>query len=112
MYRSQDVAKRIKQTAKERDVSIRQMLSEIGLGLNTMANMKTSMPKADNLAKIADYLQTSVDYLLGRTDVAAPPQKMLVYPLTEYSHLPLRVAEPTLSEKERVKTENTTTENL
>ena len=27
-----------------------------------------SMPKADNLAKIADYLDCSVDYLLGRTD--------------------------------------------
>lgn len=30
--------------------------------------MKTSMPKADNLAKIADCLNVSVDYLLGRTD--------------------------------------------
>lgn len=26
------------------------------------------MPKSDNLAKIADYLDCSVDYLLGRTD--------------------------------------------
>lgn len=33
-----------------------------------MANLKTSMPKADTLAKIADYLDCSVDYLLGRTD--------------------------------------------
>lgn len=33
-----------------------------------MANLKTSMPKADTLAKIADYLNCSVDYLLGRTD--------------------------------------------
>lgn len=33
-----------------------------------MSNMKTSMPRADNLAKIADYLGVSVDYLLGRTD--------------------------------------------
>ena len=43
-------------------------LADVGLGYNTMANMKTSMPKADNLAKIADYLECSVDYLLGRTD--------------------------------------------
>lgn len=27
-----------------------------------------SMPKSDNLAKIADFLNCSVDYLLGRTD--------------------------------------------
>ena len=33
-----------------------------------MSNMKTSMPKSDNLAKIADYLDCSVDYLLGRVD--------------------------------------------
>ncbi len=33
-----------------------------------MSNLKTSMPKADTLAKIADYLDCSVDYLLGRTD--------------------------------------------
>jgi len=44
------------------------MLSECGLGANTMANLKTSMPKADSLAKIADFLGCSVDYLLGRTD--------------------------------------------
>lgn len=44
------------------------MFFTIGLGQNTMANLKTSMPKADNLAKIADYLNCSVDYLLSRTD--------------------------------------------
>lgn len=44
------------------------MFIEIGIGKNTMANLKTSMPKADTLAKIADYLDCSVDYLLGRTD--------------------------------------------
>ena len=44
------------------------MLEDVGLGFNTMSNMKSSMPKADNLAKIADYLEVSVDYLLGRTD--------------------------------------------
>lgn len=68
MYSSSDVAERIKQFAKESNLSIKQVLSDVGLGFNTMSNMKTSMPKADNLAKIADYLNCSVDYLLGRTD--------------------------------------------
>ena len=36
--------------------------------------MKTSMPKADTLAKIADQLGCSVDYLLGRTDDPALQQ--------------------------------------
>lgn len=69
MYNSSNVAERIKELAKERNVSIKQLLLDVGLGFNTMSNMKTSMPKADNLAKIADYLDCSVDYLLGRTDV-------------------------------------------
>nr|DAR47104.1 MAG TPA: repressor protein [Caudoviricetes sp.] len=33
-----------------------------------MTGYRTSVPKADNLAKIADVLGCSVDYLLGRTD--------------------------------------------
>lgn len=68
MYYSQDFAKKIKIQAKEKKVSVKQLLLDVGLGFNTMSNMKTSMPRADNLAKIADYLGVSVDYLLGRTD--------------------------------------------
>lgn len=60
--------KKIKIQAKEKKVSVKQLLLDVGLGFNTMSNMKTSMPRADNLAKIADYLGVSVDYLLGRTD--------------------------------------------
>ena len=68
MYNSQDVAERIKELAQKKNISVKQVLSDIGLGFNTMSNMKTSMPKSDNLAKIADYLDCSVDYLLGRVD--------------------------------------------
>ena len=68
MYNSQNVAERIKELAQKKNISVKQVLSDIGLGFNTMSNMKTSMPKSDNLAKIADYLDCSVDYLLGRVD--------------------------------------------
>lgn len=68
MYNSSAIAQKIKDLAKEKHISISDMLQKIELGRNTMANFKTSMPKADNLAKIADYLECSVDYLLGRTD--------------------------------------------
>ncbi len=68
MYNSSNVAERIKVTAKRKGVSVKEVLENVGLGFNTMSNMKTSMPKADNIAKIADYLGCSVDYLLGRTD--------------------------------------------
>lgn len=68
MYIPSNIANNIKFIAKSKNVTIKQMLEDIGLGFNTMANMKTSIPKADNLAKIADYLNVSTDYLLGRTD--------------------------------------------
>ena len=68
MYDSLKVSQRIKEIAQLRSVTVKQLLIDVGLGFNTMSNMKNSMPKADNLAKIADYLDCSVDYLLGRTD--------------------------------------------
>ena len=68
MYVSSDIAIRIKSLAKAKGVSVKKLLEDVGLGYNTMSNLKTSMPKADNLARIADYLDCSMDYLLGRTD--------------------------------------------
>lgn len=68
MYYSSDIAIRIKRLSKKKGIKLSDMFESIGLGRNTMANFKTSMPKADNLAKIADYLNCSVDYLLGRTN--------------------------------------------
>lgn len=67
-YISSDISERIKKKLREFGVTAEQMLSELGMGKRTLQNYKTSMPKADNLAYIADYLDCSVDYLLGRTD--------------------------------------------
>ena len=67
-YVSSEIAARIKFMAKQKNVTVGAMLEAIELGKNTMTNFKTSMPKAVNLAKSADYLDCSVDYLLGRTD--------------------------------------------
>lgn len=72
MYISNNVANKIKFLAKEQGISMKKLLADIGLGFNTMSNMKTSMPKADTLAKIADYLGCSIDYLMGRNnDISA-----------------------------------------
>ena len=68
MYNSQIVAKRIKKKASENNIALGNMFAELGISNNTLHNMKTSMPKSDTLARIADYLNVSVDYLLGRTD--------------------------------------------
>ena len=70
MYNSQIVAIRIKNLAKINKIIIKDMLDECGLSKNALSSMNAggSMPKSENLAKIADYLNCSVDYLLGRTD--------------------------------------------
>ena len=67
-YISSEIAERIKLIAKSKGLTVSTVLKEVNLGRNTTANFKTSMPKADNLAKIADYLDCSIDYLMGRTD--------------------------------------------
>lgn len=69
MYNSQEIAARIKSRAKQKGVSIGEMLSSCELGINTISKMsKGNDMLSKNLAKIADYLDCSVDYLLGRTD--------------------------------------------
>lgn len=45
------------------------MLDELNLGINIVSHLAKGQEMSYlNLAKIADYLDCSVDYLLGRTD--------------------------------------------
>lgn len=69
LYKSSDVVIVIKDLAKSKQLSIKDMLADIGLGINTLSHMNHGKAIAfDSLAKIADCLDCSVDYLLGRTD--------------------------------------------
>ena len=69
MYDSHNLAIMIKLRAKEKKIVIKNMLLECELGSNTMSALYHGKSIAfDSLAKIADYLDCSVDYLLGRTD--------------------------------------------
>lgn len=69
LYNPPKVSARIKAVAKMRGVSVGNMLSDIGLGVNALANMNHGKAIAfDRLARIADYLDCSVDYLMGRTE--------------------------------------------
>lgn len=70
MYESTKVAEIIKATSKAKGIQLKNMLVDLELNKNTLSNMYNgSMLKADSLARIADYLDCSVDYLLGRTDI-------------------------------------------
>ena len=69
MYDSHNLAIRIKSVAKSKKKVIKDMLIACELGSNTMSAMYHGKSIAfDSLAKIADYLYCSVDYLIGRTD--------------------------------------------
>ena len=70
MYNSSNVADKINLILKNKNISQKTMLKGCELNKNIISTMlsRGSMPKADNLAKIAHYLDCSVDYLLGRTD--------------------------------------------
>ena len=68
MYNSNKIAERIKKAAKNKGVSVKKLLEDVGLNNNTITMMKKYMPRSDSLGKMADYLDCSVDYLLGRVD--------------------------------------------
>lgn len=69
MYNSQEIACRIKSRTKQQGKSLGQVLSDCGLGINTVSKISNGTDILTlNFARIADYLDCSVDYLLGRTD--------------------------------------------
>lgn len=59
---------KIKELAKERKISIRELEKRLGYSNGYFSKWKNVSPNSDGLAKVADYFDVSVDYLLGRTD--------------------------------------------
>lgn len=69
MYNNNKMAMRIKCQAKARKNTLKDMLHDLDLNINLISQLsKGQNITAINLARIADYLDCSVDYLLGRTD--------------------------------------------
>lgn len=59
---------KIRELAKERKISVRELEKRLGYSNGYFSKWKTVSPNSDGLAKVADYFNVSVDYLLGRTD--------------------------------------------
>lgn len=69
MYSAKITKDRIKQLCKNQKINMEDMLSNCNLGVNAIRQINDIKGMASfSLAKIADYLDCSVDYLLGRTD--------------------------------------------
>ncbi|MCG4283737.1 helix-turn-helix domain-containing protein [Lacticaseibacillus paracasei] len=59
---------RIKTLASNRGWSLQKLAQKAGIGINSIYRWKKMTPSTDNVQKVADVLQVSVDYLLGNTD--------------------------------------------
>lgn len=69
MYSAQMTKDRIKLLCRMKKISMGDMLEECNLGVNAIRQISGTKGMASfSLARIADYLDCSVDYLLGRTD--------------------------------------------
>jgi SOS-response transcriptional repressor LexA len=69
MYIAQTTKNRIKELCKDKNINAKQMLIDCSLGANAIQQINDIKGMASfSLAKIADYLDVSTDYLLGRTD--------------------------------------------
>lgn len=98
MYITQDIANRIRKEAKRKKLLTKEMLSACGLSINTISELsKGKQISFVSLAKIADNLECSVDYLLGRTEDPNENQPIILEP-EEY---PAIVKYRAISEKGR-----------
>lgn len=69
MYNPQTASDRLKKLLNEKHITGKQMAIDLNLGINTISNIRRGDVKSvEAFSLIADYLDCSVDYLLGRTD--------------------------------------------
>ena len=69
MYNAQLTIERIQTMIKQNGLTQKKVLSDCGISENTLKRMTDNKGMSSfYLAKIADYLGCSVDYLLGRTE--------------------------------------------
>ncbi|MEX0380433.1 helix-turn-helix domain-containing protein [Leuconostoc sp. MS02] len=60
---------RTKKISKLRGLSLDDLALKAGLSSKSIYNWDRNSPKSENLQKVANVLNVSTDYLLGRTDV-------------------------------------------
>lgn len=66
---------RIKKLSDKRGKSLQAVAEENDFSSNLFYRWKKSDPKGKDLAKVADYFNTTTDYLLGRTDDPSIPSQ-------------------------------------
>ena len=59
---------KIKELSKKRGLSLNQLEEKLGYSRNTLYSLKRQNVSTKRLQEIADYLEVSVDYLLGKSE--------------------------------------------
>lgn len=67
-----DTLQRIKELALFKKVSLAEVERQTNLSSGSITKWDKSSPSADKLAKVADYFNVPVDYLLGREEKKKP----------------------------------------
>ena len=69
MHNAQEVIGRIEKAVHAKGVTPNKAFKESGIGKDFIAHIRSgSVPAVTKFSALADYLDCSVDYLLGRTD--------------------------------------------
>lgn len=89
------IANRIKYMCKLKKTTISQMLLDCEMSKSLIYDMekREKSPSCDKMLRIANYLDCSVDYLLGRSEVLQPHQETFSQDEIELIHA-YRCAEP------------------
>ncbi len=61
-----NVLERIQKLSKKNGISVGFLEENLGIGRGTIYKWNKSAPNTENLVKVADYFNVSIDYLLGR----------------------------------------------
>lgn len=66
------IFERVKETANLRKINLQTLAEKSGMGINSIYGWKTKTPSVEKISAVADVLNVSTDYLLGRTDEMKP----------------------------------------
>ena len=64
---------RIKERAKQFDLSLSDVAEKTGISPNTVYSWRVKTPRSDKLKQVAELLHTTTDYLNGLTDDSSLP---------------------------------------
>lgn len=68
------VFERVKKVADDRGLSLQEVATKAGLGLNSIYGWKKKDPSISRITEVAKVLDVSVDYLLGKKESPIKPQ--------------------------------------